>query len=220
MGFGDLQYRCDTSRAALVIVDVQVDFCRPRDASAELLDTMVAMGVKLEGLIASARTASVPVVFVQTVHGVDSDSQAWRSRRGALAEYEREVCKPETEGVEFFRVAPEPGEAVIVKHRYDAFVGTELDAVLSSLGREAVILTGVMTDICVETTLRHAVCLDYLATMVSDCCAAATPERHELTLARVAQSFGSVASADEIASMWGAMTPSGRERVLLEHAPH
>lgn len=202
MSFGDLADRIDPSRAALVVVDVQVDFCRAKGSSAEQDAAMEKMSIQLEQLIADARSVSIPVIFIQTIHDLESDSPVWRSRRGSSAPYEDELCKPETEGAEFFRVAPHEGDVVIVKHRYDAFVGTELDSVLKSLDRKAVIMTGVMTDVCVETTLRHAMCLDYLATIVSDCCEAASRERHEAALQRVAQSFGAVASSTEIVELW------------------
>jgi len=203
MAFGDLEYRCDPARATLVLVDVQVDFCTDVTADGRRpRPQMEQMATRLVPLVEAARRAAVPVVFVQTIHDAASDSEAWRSRRGALVAYERELCKPGSEGAEFFAVAPVAGEAVVVKHRYDAFVGTELDVVLRALGREAVIATGVMTDICVETTVRHALCLDYLTTTVSDCCAAGDEEQHEGTLRRLARSFGLVASAAELAALW------------------
>ena len=215
MGFGDLAYRCDPSRAALVVVDVQVDFCRPPEGRSGGGRAMEEMGDHLLALTTTAHAAQVPVIFVQTIHGTDSDSPAWRSRRGSLAPYERELCKPGTEGMEFFRVAPRDGDIVIVKHRYDAFVGTQLDEILKSLRREAVILAGTLTDVCVETTLRHAVCLDYMVTLVSDCCASTTVERHELALGRVSESFGSVADSLEIAAMWGSEPPGAVEPALV-----
>jgi len=212
MSFEDLAYRIDPSLAALVVVDVQVDFCRAPGSSPEQSAAMEKMSINLERLIATAHLVEIPVIFIQTIHDLDSDSLAWRSRHGSLAAYEQELCKPGTEGAEFFRVAPSDGDIVVVKHRYDAFIGTEFESILESLGRRAVIMTGVMTDICVETTLRHAMCLDYLATIVSDCCESVTRERHEVALARIAHSFGAVASSSEIASVWNT---GSRERIEL-----
>jgi len=203
MVFGDLLHRCDPALSALVLVDVQVDFCtddlpggrRPRPQMAQMASYLILF-------VATARAVGVPVVFVQTIHDEESDSLPWRSRGGEAARYDQELCKPWSEGAEFFRIAPAHGDLVVIKHCYDAFVGTELDDALRSLGRKAVIATGVMTGICVETTVRHAVCLDYLTTTVSDCCAAGSEEQHERALARISRSFGLVATAAEIARGW------------------
>ncbi|HUY06951.1 MAG TPA: cysteine hydrolase [Acidimicrobiales bacterium] len=212
MNFGDLTYRIDPSRAALVVVDVQNDFCRASGSSSEQDAAMEMMSIQLERLISEARSVEIPVIFIQTLHDLDSDSLAWRWRHGSLESYEQELCKPGTEGAEFFRVGPKDGDFVVVKHRYDAFIGTELDSILKSLGRQAAIMTGVMTDVCVETTLRHAMCLDYLATVVSDCCGSVSLERHEAALQRIAKSFGVVANSSEITEIWN---PGRRERAEL-----
>ena len=211
MSFVNIVDRNDPSHTALVVVDVQVDFCHASGSSPEQITAMDKMAVQLEHLIGMARTVEIPVIFIQTIHDRDSDSPAWRTRHGSLASYEQELCKPGTAGAEFYRVAPSEGDFVVVKHRYDAFVGTELESILGSLGTKAVLLTGVMTDVCVETTLRHATCLDYLATIVSDCCESVTRERHETALQRIARSFGAVASSSELARVWNVATHEGIE---------
>jgi nicotinamidase-related amidase len=205
VAFGDLEHRTDPARAALVVVDVQQDFCAESPRSTPERDSaMIAMAARLNFLIDAARRCRVPVVFVQTIHDVSSDSAQWRSRRGSASAYADELCRPSSGGEEFYEIEPRPGEPVVVKHRYDAFVGTELDELLRRSGRDALIFAGTMTDICVETTLRHAVCLDYLATLANDCCAAATAEAHEATCRRVVGAFGLVASAETIAASWAA----------------
>ncbi len=198
----ELADRVDPATSALIVVDVQVDFCRSPGSGPEQIAAMEQMSVHLERLIDRAHVVGVPVIFIQTIHDRDSDSTAWRTRHGSLEPYEHEPCKPGTPGAEFFRVAPRDGDVVVVKHRYDAFVGTDLAEVLGRLGTRSVIMTGVMTDICVETTLRHAMCLDFRVTVVSDCCESVTRDRHATALARIAKSFGLVADSNEIAELW------------------
>lgn len=203
MAFGDLAYRCHPSRTALIVVDVQRDFCEASPG----LDKPVACDVdeavgELASLIDAARAHEVPVVFVRTIHDRASDSVVWRARRRGLADYEHERCRPGTAGAEFYGVAPVDGEAVVVKHRYDAFLGTGLDQLLRARQREAVIVAGVTTDVCVETAIRHATNLDYLSTLAHDCSAAMTPDDHEQAVARIAQNFGLVATGKEIAALW------------------
>jgi ureidoacrylate peracid hydrolase len=59
-----------------------------------------------------------------------------------------------------------------------------------------------LTDICVETAVRHAVSLDYLVTVASDCCASFTTEAHDQALVRMERAFGRVVDSHAIASDW------------------
>jgi len=206
MNYGDLEYRLDPSRAALLVVDVQNDFCGPvsvtgieRDNSA-----MKAMGAALDELIPEARASGVPVIYVRTVQDQLADSPVWRSRRQVAYPYVDELCKPGTAGVEFYCTPPLDGEAVVTKRRYDSFIGTDLDHLLRSMRREAIVATGCLTDICVETAVRHAVSLDYFATVVSDCCASFTVEAHEQALSRMERAFGRVSDAATVIACWRA----------------
>ena len=69
-------------------------------------------------------------------------------------------------------------------------------------GRAAIVATGCLTDICVETAVRHAVSLDYLVTVASDCCASFTTEAHGQALVRMERAFGRVVDSSAIASHW------------------
>ena len=140
---------------------------------------------QLNGLIAAARRAGVPVVYVRSIADAGNDSLAWRTRRGETYPFANSPGKAGTHGAEIYCDAPLEGEDVITKTRYDAFVGTPLDARLRAMGRESLVVTGVLTDICVETAVRHAVSLDYLVTVAGDCCQSFTPEHHEAALARI-----------------------------------
>ncbi len=91
-------------------------------------------------------------------------------------------------GTEFHpAAAPLPGEAVVVKHRVNAFVGTPLDTLLRTCGVKRVAIAGVSTDVGVQTTARAAHDLDYAVTVVGDCCMAPSDEDHEPTLRMLAK---------------------------------
>jgi ureidoacrylate peracid hydrolase len=163
---------------------------------------MKSMGAALDELIPEARLSGVPVIFVRTVHDPLADSPVWRSRRSAPYPFADELCKPGTDGIEFFCTPPVAGEAIVTKRRYDSFIGTDLDHLLRSMGREAIVATGCLTDICVETAVRHAVSLDYFATIAADCCASFTDEAHEQSLARMGRAYGRVSDAATIIASW------------------
>jgi nicotinamidase-related amidase len=209
MAYGDLSYRLDPARVALLVVDVQWDFCGPSSAAGEARDNsaMDVMTGHLNGLIGAARGAGVPVVYVRSIADADNDSLAWRTRRGETYPFAASPGKAGTPGAEMYCDQPEAGEAVVTKTRYDAFVGTDLDARLRAMGRESLVVTGVLTDICVETAVRHAVSLDYLVTVASDCCQSSVAEHHEAALARIVRSFGLVVPAAEVVARWPAGEP-------------
>ncbi|WP_298461606.1 cysteine hydrolase family protein [uncultured Cellulomonas sp.] len=199
-------------RAALVVVDVQNDFCDPAGACGQRgSDTgaAVAMVPRLERLIDAARAAGLMVVFIQTTHDELTDSPAWLARRGDLeagAPPAVSTCYTGSWGAEFYRVRPAPGEPVVVKHRYSAFAGTDLDLVLRTAGITSLLFTGVATNVCVESTLRDGLFLDYHVTLVEDCAASYEPESHRGTVETVEKYFGVVAGSEEIIGTWSALS--------------
>jgi nicotinamidase-related amidase len=204
MEYGDLEYRIDPARCAVVVVDVQNDFCGPMSVTGVPRDNaaMVDMCAALDEFIPAARAAGVPVIYVRTIHSPEVDSTVWRTRRASPYPYEDELCRPGTSGIDFACTPPVLGEAVVTKSRYDAFVATDLEELLRATGREAIIATGCLTDICVETAVRHAVCLDFFVTVASDCCASFSPAAHDEALARMSRAFGRVADSSTIAALW------------------
>ena len=82
-------------------------------------------------------------------------------------------------------------------------VETDLPTLLRHLGVRTLILAGVYTDGCVESTARDGFFLDYYVVMVEDCCATLTEEAHESALARCERSFGVTAPSTAITTAWG-----------------
>ena len=101
-----------------------------------------------------------------------------------------------------FQVRPLPGEVIVNKHRYGAFEGTDLDLVLRSRGVRSVIMTGVATNVCVETTARQAFLRDYYVVFTSDCSATFSQAQHDAALYNIDQFFGEVATSEQIMACW------------------
>ena len=204
--------RFDPATTAIVVVDVQNDFCDPAGACARNgsdVTAAVEMVPRLERLLDSARAAGVMVVFIQTTHDETTDSPAWLARRGDASPVLAAPagnCRTGTWGAEFYRVAPQPGEPVVIKHRYSAFAGTNLDVVLRTAGIDSLLLTGVSTNVCVESTLRDGLFAEYRVTLVEDCAASFEAEAHAATVENVAKYFGVVTTSEEIGSTWSALS--------------
>src|SRR5262249_39362116 len=153
------------------VVDMQNDFCAPgglvskdgRDISAAL-----EMAGRLPAFIDAARKAGVLVVFIRCVYTTENNaylSDAWleqaaRKREGGYTRIPV-CCDGEWNGDFYGDVRPKAGDVVVTKHRYSAFHATNLDLVLRTNAIRSVILTGVVTNVCVETTAREAFVRDY-----------------------------------------------------------
>jgi ureidoacrylate peracid hydrolase len=191
----------DPTKAAILVVDVQNDFCHPAGSAGKAgSDTSAAMAMipRLQGLLDAAREVGTKVIFIQTIHTEETDSEAWIGRH----DVPRLICRKGTWGAEFTSVAPEAGEPVVVKHRYSAFINTRLDSVLRTLKVETIIATGVATNVCVESTARHGFMLDYHLVFVGDCSAAYNQALHEGSLENMRRNFGTVLNHHEIIAHW------------------
>jgi len=199
-----LKERCDPRWSALLVVDVQNDFVSSKGSAAqrgEDVSAAQAMVPKLIRLIEEARRVGLTAVYVKTTHSEWTDTPSWiyrKSQQSAL-----NTCREGTWGAEFYEgISPLPDERVVIKHRYSAFINTDLNTVLKAKGIESVLVTGVATNVCVETTARDAYMFDYYVTMVEDGAAAYDPKLHESTLENIRRHFGLVASSGEIIETW------------------
>jgi ureidoacrylate peracid hydrolase len=198
--------RVDPSTTRLLAVDVQNDFLADGGWFANHghdLEPMRRAVDNMERFISLARAAGVRPIFVKAIY-----DEKWLSRpmreRHALVGLDTHHCQEGTWGAEFYVLRPQPDDDVIVKHRYSAFIGTELDPLLRAQGVENLIIVGVTTNVCVESTARDGYMLDYHILLVEDCTASYSEEPHLATLANIRRAFGRVATAEEIASVWRA----------------
>jgi len=192
------------SKSAIIVVDVQNDFCEPDGAAGKGgKDTSAAMAMipRLQRFLDAARAHATNIIFVQTIHEPSTDSDVWVGRR---SNPDARNCLKGSWGAEFTGIAPNAHEPVVVKHRYSAFVNTRLDSVLRTLKVENLIVLGVATNVCVESTSRHGYMLDYNVVLVSDCSAAYDQAAHDMTLLVHRKYFGTVASSDAVIASWAA----------------
>jgi nicotinamidase-related amidase len=118
-----------------------------------------------------------------------------------------EVCLPGTHGAAFIDgIVPRPGEAMVTKHRFGAFTETGLEQLLRRAGIRTVILAGVTTNCCVETTAREAVMRDFYLVVAGDCVAVKDhlADLHHATLESLGLYFGLVRTSDTLAAIWAA----------------
>ena len=224
----ELEQKVDPAHAALVVVDVQNDFCAPggmMDREGNDLSAVQTMGAALPRLVEAARSAGALVVFVRNVYSTDGNTylsdvwleQAARQRKGSYTV--SPVCAPGSWEGEFYGDArPLPGEPVVTKHRFSAFHNTDLETVLRARSIRTVVLAGVASNVCVETTAREAFVRDYYVVFLSDGTATYDRAAHEATLRVVDQFFGQVATIDEVVACWRALAVTASPPVDPEPA--
>jgi ureidoacrylate peracid hydrolase len=193
-------------RTALLLVDMQVDFAAPDGAMAKAGHNVTAVQAALKqaaALAEAARAAGVPCLFARLITR-DSDEtdllREWKKRRGT--EDDAPLCHEGSRGAEFVGPSPQPGEAVFSKNRYDAFAGTGLDAHLRGLKRDTLVIAGLTTECCVESTARDAFERDYHVFIAKDAVAAYTPDLHQAALKALELNCAILAGTNEIAAAW------------------
>jgi ureidoacrylate peracid hydrolase len=203
----NLKERCDPRLAALLVVDVQNDFVSPEGSAGkrgEDVSAALAMMPTLLGLIEAARGVGLTIVYIRTTHSEWTDTPSWiyrSTQKSGLS-----TCREGSWGAEFYEgVSPRASERVVIKHRYSAFINTDLNTVLKARGIQSVLVCGVATNVCVETTARDAYMFDYYVTMIDDCSAAYDAKLHMATLENIRRHFGLVASSAEIAEVWSGL---------------
>ena len=186
------RWRLDLATAGLIVVDVQRIFCAPDGAC--FLPAFEACAGPLARLLEVWRASGRPVFF--TRHGHVGVAEA-----GVHGRFWGSVLGRGATGWELLPPAvPLPGEPVIDKDTYDAFTRTALERALREAGCRQVLVAGVLTHLCVETTVRAAFVRGFEPFVAMDACAANLERLHEDALVAMATGFVGVLTVDEVAS--------------------
>jgi nicotinamidase-related amidase len=178
-------------RAALLVVDMQRFFLDPASPTYTCGGTAILPHV--QRLIAAFRRAKRPVIYTRHVHHPDMLDA------GIMGWWWEGMCRegsPESEVHD--DLAPQPGEKQILKHRYSAFYNTDLETVLRVLKIEDLVISGVMTNLCCESTARDAYFRDYRVFLPADGTGSINEELHLASLMNAAFGFGYVSTIEEI----------------------
>ena len=180
------------TRAALLFIDVQNFSCHPDGAEwalmdehelaekmAPFLDLMDQEVVpKMQALQTACRKAGVEVMYT-TIESLTKDGRD-RSLDYKITGFN--IPKGSWDGKVIDAIAPDDDEIVLPKSSSSVFVSTHIDYVLRNLGVKQLILSGVLTDQCVESAIRDACDLGYLVTQVTDACATFSDQRQTASL--------------------------------------
>jgi nicotinamidase-related amidase len=200
-------YGMNPQRTALLVIDMTNDFLRqgaPLEAKAGR-----AMVPQVRKLIEFCRSQQIPVIYTTHVHRVDGSDMG---RMADLFPIIRQgvALKAGTEGVEIYHdLKPRPGEPVIEKHRYSAFYNTDLEILLRNKQVDTLIISGVATNVCCESTAREAMFRDFKVIFLSDCNATydlpdlgfgsiSDQEIQKVVLTNIAMHIGQVMTSEQV----------------------
>jgi nicotinamidase-related amidase len=197
-----LPERVDPHHAALVLVDLQRDFCAPDGVmgrQGEDLSDITGAVAQAARLLQAARAAGMAVIHVKAEYAAaDASDVSLFTSKSVSGTF---CCRPDTTGSDFMpEVAPLPGEWVVVKHRFSGFVDTRLDLLLRSNGIRSIVVGGVATQCCVESTVRDASLRDYYVVVAREATAARGRMRHlhEASLEVMSLFFADCRGIDEV----------------------
>lgn len=218
----------DPARTALIVVDMQRYFTQPSFPFTEVFEKLspgVSAGYltrvkevvipNIKRLLDCFRETGSPVVFtaVGTPNKDGSDLPCWLRMfdQIGLATLGTRIW-PAIDDPSWeidSALQPEPGEKILNKLSAGTFTTTDLEQQLRNQGIEAVVVTGVATDVCVSTTAREAADRNFKVVVVSDACTTLSEQLHGNNL-KTLQVFGYVRTADEVVQEVVGAAPAAR----------
>jgi len=214
-------FSVDPKRSALLLIDLQRMFLdtscslpeqfatnHPEEARyffERIQQCVIPRVVKVLGI---ARTNDVPVFFttIGSSRSDEVDLAPWkqlRNDRMKKASGGRQLYYPvgtPEHGI-VNELKPMPGDFVMNKTTFSAFLTTALDLTLRALGKDTLFICGLATNGCVQATGIDAADRGYMCVLIEDCCAAWEPRLHDSTIENFGRSFGAVVLADQASDL-------------------
>jgi len=209
-----MSFNLTIAQTALVIVDMQNDFVRV-GAPLEVADARATIPAHQQ-LLEIWRERQAPVIYTKFIAGPkrtlmwDWSPQleppvccCWPGFRRFYADVQLELdCADIID-----ELYPQAADTIIEKYGYGAFYNTTLPDRLRSLGVDSVVITGTVTQICVDETARGAFNYGFKAVTVADAVSSFAPDLHAATLKNLAMKFGHVATTAEVVKKVGGRLP-------------
>lgn len=180
----------DPSRTAVLVIDMINDFCT--EGGAMVLPGAEVLYPPQNAVMRAARAAGAPVVHIQDKHrhGMKCDREFLKRTPHCMeGEWGSAV-------VDALEQAPE--DHYVTKRRFSGFFNTDLDLTLKDLGVDTLVCMGVVTNICVRSTVHDAFFLGYRVVVVEDGVAATGPREQASSLYDIATHFGVVSRSDSV----------------------
>lgn len=203
--FTELSQKIAVDYTAVVVIDMQNDFCTKSGAVEKAgrdMGSIYKMIPKLNHFLNKARECNIPITFILTIRRNEDVS-------GPMQEIwirhlvDSPICTAGSWGAEpISEIRIHAEDIVIEKKRYSAFFQTDLEATLQARGIRTIIVAGTATNVCVETTCRDGFMRDYYVVVPQDLVACTDPNVHQNALQNIDRYFGTVTISDDILGFW------------------
>lgn len=187
--------RFEAKTSALLLIDLQVGFCSPDGHTGQRLDVSGFRPVlsSAKRLAEAARGAGMPVIFTTMAFAPDYANGGLTTtdlRPNLAKENALRADMPDREIMPELEVGPD--DIIIEKQRYSAMIKSSLPALLEKRGIDGLVVGGVTTSMCVESTVRDLGMMDYRTFVVPEACGDLRPDFHDRALQLFAMAFGRV----------------------------
>lgn len=195
-----------THPSALLVVDMQNGFLADNGSLAKIGMSPEALAPAVPGcrrLVDSARHAGVPIIFTRYVYMHNyADGGLLPNELIPAMKQVNSLTAGSWDADIVAELTPLEHEVVIDKSRPSAFYGTRLEPVLTGLGLRHLVVAGITTNMCVESTVRDAGQRDYHTYVAEDATAEYDEERHRVALTTMGFGFGWLTTVDEVVRQW------------------
>lgn len=187
------QHKMELSKkhSALLVIDMQKYFLSPQ--SSEYTPAALVILNNIKKLIDTYREQTLPVIYTRHAHhytGTDAGIMKW---------WWQGMCiegTPESEVAD--EIAPLANERQIIKRRYSAFYNTDMETILRCFEMKDLVICGIMTNMCCESTARDAYFRDFRVFFPADATATINEEMHIASLLNLAFGFAYVTTTNSI----------------------
>ncbi len=196
-----LKKKVQPAHSALLVIDMQKDYCCEGgifDRRGFDIKAAQELAPRLNHFLERARKALKLIIHLKMtkIPGLLSEAmQEEYARHGVERNYDPAYG-------DFYEVIPQAGDVVVPKYRYSGFVSTYLDQLLTAKHIRTLIITGITTNVCVESTARDAFMRDYRVVVPSDLTEGISPEAKEWSLKIIDLFFGQVVESKDLMACW------------------
>jgi len=216
----------DLARAALLVVDMQNAFAH-KGGYFDLVGLDITPIQRIiepcRKVIHAAHATGIKIIYLQMGCSPDLSDKGPPDSPSSIKSRVLSMMKEHPEWKDKFYIygtwgaeiieelKPRAGDIVVKKQKHDGFIGTNLDIILRTLGAKYLFFVGAATNICVESTLRHAFSLDYFPVLVSDAVSQMGSNiTQDATLLNVKSTFGWVTNAEYLLRAIRSVEKEGR----------
>lgn len=199
----DLKAKLNLRSTALLVIDIQNDFCSPSGLMASKgkdVSGMDMMITKIKQLAVVCEEMEIPTFYTQQIY--DQTKLTELQQEQYDLDGKMVICDIEGEGYKFYKLTP-PADRVFPKYTCNVFSNTDLSNELANLGIKTLIITGVSTQACVETAIRNGFDIGYKIVVPRDLVATTSkdPGTQERTLRLVERMYGVVVDSAEVTAI-------------------